>query len=189
MDLTRATNAGMNAGIMRAASDRLDHQTLWLGDELVSFAGQGNGARYPGVTARSASEFGALDRGAVSLGQRPRRLRSNIERGGTDEAVVRGLLSDRRGPSNRPARRECRSEHVGWYADAVHHHAGVELDVGVEAASGFQLVEHAQRSLLDLDGELGLRTTELSRHLAQERRARVVGLIDTMPESHEALTG
>jgi hypothetical protein len=36
IDLTKATNAGKNAGIMPKASFTRGGQTLWLGDELVS---------------------------------------------------------------------------------------------------------------------------------------------------------
>src|ERR1019366_3191787 len=91
--------------------------------------------RYGDVTRCLAREFGAPDCRPVAFGQLPRWLRADVQRGRADQPVVGRLLRDRSRPADRAARGKRRREHVGWNADAVHHDTGVELNVGVEAAT------------------------------------------------------
>ena len=69
----------------------------------------------------------------------------------------------------------------------VHHHAGVELDVGVEVAAGLELGQHLDDRLLDLLGELDLLGADALGHAPQEQRAGVVGLVDAVAEAHDPL--
>ena len=70
----------------------------------------------------------------------------------------------------------------------LHHHARVELDVGVAARGpGLSSASSADDPLLDRAGELDQLAAELLRRLAQHARARVVGAVDGVAEAHDPL--
>ena len=80
------------------------------------------------------------------------------------------------------------SEHVAGEAADVHHHAGVELDVGVEVTAGLQLGQQVDHRLLDGQGQLDQGPAERRDHGTQQERARVVGLVDAVAEAHDPVT-
>ena len=69
----------------------------------------------------------------------------------------------------------------------MHHHAGVELDVGVQVAPRLQLGQHVDGRALDGLGELHQRAPQPLGDRAQQHRTRVVRLVDAVAEAHDAL--
>jgi len=100
-----------------------------------------------------------------------------------DQAVVRVLLADVRGPAGGPPGGEHRREQVRGQAEGVKHRGHVEVDVGVQAL----LVHHhlldplADVEPLRVAGVLA----ELPGQGAQDRRAGILGLVDAVAEAHD----
>ena len=131
----------------------------WRGDssdlvELGARSAAGSRMRAAGVSRSNAAtsvggDLVTLDdldghAASVEVRDRLRRRRADVLRARADDPVVGGLLEDVGAPADHPARRERRREQLARQAAAVHHDAGVELDVRVELAAGLELGEHAR---------------------------------------------
>src|SRR5690349_22123143 len=109
-----------------------------------------------------------------------------------DQVILGVLLDHVRAPAGDAAAREHRDERARIEAQRLEHERRVELDVRLEIATRLQLVEHAQRGLLDAARqveqlailEVGL--SHLLRDLAQHFGARVAHLVHAMAEPHDA---
>ena len=104
---------------------------------------------------------------APATGHGSRRLRTDVSRDGRMILGSVGLLEDVGGPADDAADREGRREHRARQAAELHHHAGVELDVGVEVAAGLELGEDLDDALLDGGGEVD----QVAAEAASDRRA------------------
>ncbi len=90
-----------------------------------------------------------------------------------------------RAPADDPAGGERRREHVPRYPAGIHHDPRVELDVGVERTPGLGLGEHRDDRVLHGGRELRGGPADRVSDLAQQRRARVLALVDPVAEAHD----
>jgi hypothetical protein len=92
-----------------------------------------------------------------------------------------------RAPSDGATRGERRGEHLAGQAAGLHHHTRVELDVGEQRTTGFELGQGADHGGLDRERGLGPLAAELLRDPAQQDRPRVVGGVDAVAEAHDPI--
>ena len=158
--------------------------TGWL--MLRSFRGPvGSGPTVSRRYALVADNSGARLRAVAS--ERSRR-RPDVARGGADELAALGLLQNVGAPADRPAHGEGRGEHRTWDAAGVHHHTGVELDIGIPGVVGMCLAQRVDDGLLGADRCVDSRSAEALRDLAQQQRSGILGAVDGVPEPHDPTT-
>src|SRR5215213_5400855 len=115
--------------------------------------------------------------------------RANELRLRADQTIIRHLLEHVRAPSGHPRDGEGWGKHVTWQTDRRKYRRRVELDVRVEATVRFSLVEHRQGPFLGATRQLEeFGCTGLGCHSTQDFRARILGLVDAVSKTHEAVT-
>src|SRR5262249_42314185 len=119
----------------------------------------------------------ALLKGNVAL-----RIRgADVLRPRTNQAVVRVLLQHVRRPARDAAHRENRGEQVDADAERVISRRRIEVDVRVQLLFG---LDEALDPLRHLEPDrLAGALAEIARHLAQVRRARILGVIHAVAEA------
>src|SRR5260370_11678459 len=110
--------------------------------------------------------------------------RSHVLRARTDQAVVVVLLDDVRAPARDAAGRDDRREEVDRDAEGIEERSGIEVDIGNETLGITHAVLQLHGGLIPL--ELARLAARLLRHTAQDRPARIAGLVHAMAEAHEA---
>ena len=108
-------------------------------------------------------------------------LRADVLGPRPNQPVVRVLLEDVRGPAGDAAHRENRREQVDRDPERVVGGRRVEIDVRVELL--FRLDQRLD-ALRHLEPDrLAGALAEIARHLAQVRRARILGVVDAVTEA------
>src|SRR5207249_10338406 len=101
-----------------------------------------------------------------------------------DQWLVVVLLAEVRAPAPDASRRDDRCEEIHRDGERVEERSGIEIDIGNEAFCATDALVELHRDLIPL--ELARLAARLLGHAAQDRRARIAGLVHAMAEAHEA---
>src|SRR5512144_3274973 len=112
----------------------------------------------------------------------------DVPGGRADQAPGALLFEDVGAPPGQPRASEHRGEHVRRDLGEVEQHRGPELDVGRDNPLGVARAQLLERGLLQRLGDLDAGGAERLRGPPQHPRPGVLGPVDPVPETHQALT-